>query len=230
MEFGRPEDFHDNSKIRLLAIERAIAQYQFSAQHYKAKFQDKIDAHTKLFIKGLGNEINFLSAFRELFFNSRELLDILLIKLNKETATHGCQTARSFLPFAKQMMRGDYDRNSLATITFLKTNITYIFHIRKVRNEIKNNPSNIKFRYVTDHFEAYFKVPIKSDEKELIQYVDIKNKEESVRNMAYHCTYILEKLFPEMLQFWNICLSTLDNDIQALTNGCCGSLIAPTEP
>lgn len=77
MELGRPEDFHDNKKIRFLAIERAIAQYQFSAEHHKAKFQDKIDEHTKLFIKGFGNEINFLSCFKELFFNSRELVNIL---------------------------------------------------------------------------------------------------------------------------------------------------------
>ena len=225
MEFGRPEDFHDNKKIRLLAIERAIAQYQFSAQHHKAKFQDKIDEHTKLFIKGLGNEINFLSCFKELFFNSRELLDILLTKLNKETENRDFQTAHSFLTFAKKMMNGDYDVCNLGIIEFLKTNVTYIFHIRKVRNEIKNSPSNIKFCYV-NRFEAYFKVPIKEDELELIKFLDIKNKDEALKNKSYHCTYILDEIFPELLKFWNVCFSILDNDIKALTSKSTGRAIA----
>ena len=225
MEFGRPEDFHNNIKIRLLAIERAIAQYQFSAQHHKAKFQDKIDEHTKFFIKGLGNEINFLSCFKELFFNSRELLDILLAKINKETEGRDFQTAKSFLPFAKKMMNGGYDVSNLAIIEFLKTNITYIFHIRKVRNEIKNNPSNIKFRYV-NRFEAYFKVPIKEDELELIKFLDIKNKDEALKNKSYNFTYILDEIFPEMLQFWDVCFSILDNDIKALTSKSTGRAIA----
>lgn len=217
-EFGRPEDFYDNIKLRLLTIERAIAQYQFSARHYKGQFQDKIDQHTTLFIKGLGNEINFLSSFKELFFNSRELLDILLIKLNKVTTGRDIQTSRNFLSFAKQMMKGNYDRLNFSSITFLKTNITYIFYIRKVRNEIKSYPSNIKFRYNTNHFEAYFKVPIKTDEKELIPLLDLKNKNEALANMSYQCVYVLDELFPEMLHFWHTCFSFLDKDINALTN------------
>jgi len=218
MEFGRPEDFHGNIKIRLLAIERAIAQYKFSAQHYKTKFHDKIDEHTKLFIKGLGTEINFLSCFKELFFNSRELLDILLTTLSKETKGHDFQTARSFLPFAKKMMNGSYDGSNMAIIEFLKTNITYIFHIRKIRNEIKNNPSNIKFRYV-NRFEASFNVSMKEDEVELIKYLDINNKNEALRNKSYNCTYVLDEIFPEMQRFWNVCFSILDGDIKALTTG-----------
>jgi hypothetical protein len=218
MKLGRPEDYHNNIKIRLMAIERAIAQYQFSAQHHKATFQNKIDEHTKLFIRGLGNEINFLSAFKELFFNSRELLDILLLKLNKVSATRGVQTARHFLPFAKQMMKGNYDNLKLSTIDLLKTNITYIFHIRKIRNEIKNSPSKILFRY-NDRFEAYFIITINPDEKELIPFIEIANKEEALKNMSYNCVYILDNIFPEMLQFWQTCLAILDKDIKALTIG-----------
>jgi hypothetical protein len=218
MKFGRPEDYHNNIELRLMAIERAIAQYQFSAQHHKATFQDKIDEHTKLFIKGLGNEINFLSAFKELFFNSRELLDILLLKLNKVTATRGVQTARHFLPFAKQMMKGNYDDLKLSSIDFLKTNITYFFHIRKVRNEIKNSPSKILFRY-NNRFEAYFIITINSDEKELIPFIEIANKEKALNNMSYSCVYVLDNIFPEMLQFWQTCLAIIDEDIKALTIG-----------
>ena len=54
MEWGRPEDFLNNTNIRLRAIERSIAQFDFSADHFKKKYKDKIDEHTKLFIKGLG--------------------------------------------------------------------------------------------------------------------------------------------------------------------------------
>ncbi len=218
MKFGTDKDFHSNSEIRLLAMERAVAQYQFSAQHHREKYKGKIDEHTKLFIKGLGNEINFLSAFKELLFNSRELLDITLTKLNRATSASACRTSRNFLPFAKNMMKDDYDVSGLETVKFLKTNITYVFHIRKVRNEIKNNPANIEFLYNTNRFEAHFRVPINPDEKDLIPYLDIQNKDEALKNMAYNCTYLLDEVFPEMLQFWHMCLAFLEKDVKALTN------------
>jgi hypothetical protein len=217
MKFGTDRDFHSNSEIRLLGMERAIAQYQFSAQHRKEKFKGKIDEHTKLFIKGLGNEISFLSSFKELLFNSRELLEITLTKLNKMTSGSACRTSRNFLSFAKNMMKDDYDASGLETVKFLKTNITYVFHIRKARNEIKNNPANIEFLYNTKRFEAHFRVPINLDEKELIPYLDIQNKDEALKNMAYYCTYRLDEIFPEMLQFWHMCLAFLEKDVKALT-------------
>jgi len=136
-----------------------------------------------LFIKGLGNEINFLSAFKELLFNSRELLDITLTKLNRVTSASACRTSRNFLSFARNMMKDDYDVSGLETVKFLKTNITYVFHIRKVRNEIKNNPANIEFLYNTNRFEAHFRVPINPDENDLIPYLDIQNKDEALKNM-----------------------------------------------
>jgi hypothetical protein len=109
-------------------------------------------------------------------------------------------------------MKGEYDQLGLSIVSFLKNNITYIFHIRKIRNEIKNQPSNITFRFVTNHFEAYFWIPIMKDEVELIQFLDIKHKDEAMTKMAYHCTYNLDELFPEMLSFWKTCFSILDKD------------------
>ncbi len=214
MKLGRPGDFGNARSVRIRAIERAIAQYQFSAQETKKHFADKLDEHTALFLKGLGNEVNLLSAFRDLFFNSRELLDYLLIQLNKMTGNTVNQTPRDFLSFAKRMMKGDFDENDLKIIKFLKTNITYIFHIRKVRNEIKNDPSNIEFLFKTDHFEAHLKVPIKDDEMNLVQYLDIKNKDEAIRNESYFCTYILDAIFPEKLKFWNTAFSILEDDVK----------------
>lgn len=129
------------------------------------------------------------------------------------TARTAKQTPRDFLSFAKKMMKGDFDESGLEIIKFLKTNITYIFHIRKVRNEIKNDPSNIEFIFKTDHFEARFKVPIKNDEKDLVQYLDIENKDKAITNKSYLCTYILDAIFPEMLKFWNTAFAILrDSD------------------
>lgn len=213
MKLGKPNDFGDARSIRIRSIERAIAQYQFSSQELKKGFVNRLDEHTTLFLKGLGNEINLLSALRDLFFNSRELLDFLLIQLNKMTVNTENQTPRDFLPFVRKMMNGDFDENGLKIIRFLKTNITYIFHIRKVRNEIKNDPSNIEFLYKSDHFEARFKVPIKDDEKYLVQYLDIENKDDAVKNKSYFCTYILDAIFPEMLEFWNTAFSILEDDV-----------------
>jgi len=216
MEFGRPEDFLNNTNIRLRAIERSIAQFNFSANHFMNQYKDKIDEHTKLFIKGLGNEINLLSCFRDLLFNSRELLDLLLFRLNQITSSMDIQTSRKSLLFFKKLMKDEYDQYKLAIINFLKTNITYIFHIRKIRNEIKTSPSNIKFRLNTNRIESYFTLPIKDDEIELIQYLDIANKDQALENKSYACVFILNEYFPEMLQFWNTCLTILNKDL-ALT-------------
>lgn len=212
MEFGRQEDFHGNIKIRLLSIQRAIAQYQFTAKQLRSRFENKLDENVSLFIKGFGNEVNFLSSFRELFFNSRELLDNLLIRINSETKGQSFQTTKEFLPFVKQLMKGNYDQSNLEIIKFLKTNITYIFHVRKIRNEIKNKPSNIKFRFVTDHFEAYFEVPILKEEIDLIPFLDINNKDEALLKRSYHITLNLDEFFPEMFLFWNTSLSILEKD------------------
>jgi len=217
MKLGKPEDFYNNIQIRLKSIEKAIAQYQFSAAELKKSIQNKITPDTKLFLKGYGNEVNLLSCFRELFFNSRELLNNLLIRLNRDTKGKSYETSRNFLTFSKKLMAGSYDASNLSIIAFLKTNITHIFHIRKVRNEIKTFPANIEFRYNTNRFETFFKVPIKSDEKNLIQYLDIRNKDEALKNNSYSCTYILDKIFPEMLEFWKTCFSIYEKDKESLT-------------
>ena len=82
-------------------------------------------------------------------------------------------------------MRDEYDPDELEIINFLKTNVTYIFHIRKIRNEIKVSPSNIKFRLNTNRIESYCTIPIKDDEVGLIQYLDINNKEKALKNKSY---------------------------------------------
>jgi len=167
-----------------------------------ARIKDKLDEKTVLFIKGYGNNPELISCLRELMFNSRELLDYLLIVLNKQTEQNSTQTPKKFLPFAKGLMKNKYNGIGLKIIPFLQTNITYIFHIRKFRNEIKNKPSNLKFRWVTDHLESYFKIPIKNDEKDLIEFLDIGNKKQAIEKGGYNCTLNLDEYFPEMIEFW----------------------------
>jgi hypothetical protein len=185
-----------------------IANERFAACRERILLQigNKLDEHTKLFIKGYGNDTELLSCFHELTFNSREMLDYLLIRLNNVTRKNNVQTTRKFLPFCKAMMKNEYDILNMKIIDLLKTNISYVFHIRKFRNEIKNRVSNIKFRFVTNRVESYFRVPIASDEKDIIQYLDIENKEEAFKNNGYNCVHNLDVYFPEIIYFWEMAL------------------------
>jgi hypothetical protein len=213
-KLGSPENSLDKRSIRLHAIEKAISEFRFVAQALINEFADRLGPNTSLFIKGFGNSLELFSPFRALFFNSRELLDIYLLEISNATSGTARQTPRSFLPFVKKLMNGSFDHAGMNTFDFLRTNITYIFSIRKARNEIKVKAENIEFRFNTDHFEAYFHVPIKKEEQGLVQYLDIQNKEEAVRNNSYHCTYVLDNLFPEMLDFWKTAFSILDADLR----------------
>lgn len=168
---------------------------------------NKVDQHTVLFIKGYGNNPELMSCYRELMFNGRELLDYLLLSLNRNTKKTGTQTNKSFVPFCKAIMANHYDHIGFNIVQFLKTNITFIFHIRKVRNEIKNRIANIKYRFVTNHIESYFRVAIASDEKELIPFLDIENIDEAISKSGYYCTFNLDSYFPEMVEFWKAALS-----------------------
>ncbi|NQS88688.1 hypothetical protein HQ584_02715 [Patescibacteria group bacterium] len=195
-------EFLSEVEIRMQSLEIANERFLEWREKAFAKSSDKIDTKTVLFVKGYGNNPELLSCLRELMFNSRELLDYLLMALNIKTKPYPVQTSRNFLPFAQALVKNKYDSNGLDMISFLKTNITYIFHIRKFRNEIKIKPSNLKFRLVTNHLEAYFRVPIKNDESILIDFLDIRNKKQAIDREGYHCTLNLDEYFPEMIEFW----------------------------
>jgi len=212
-------EFKSDSEIRLRSLRLANERFLAYRGSILKQIGGKIDQNTTFFLKGYGNNPDLMSCFRELMFNSRELLDDLLIKLNIATRGKAIQTARDFLPFSRNMVNGEYDRLKLEIIEFLKTNITYVFHIRKIRNEIKNRVSNIKFRFVTNHIESYFRVPIKGDEIELVQYLDIMNKDEAMENGNYGCVFNLDVYFPEMLEFWKTAIGILEQSIRRLTTG-----------
>ena len=198
-KIGRPELLKKDHEIRFTQIQSANQRFNVIRSNKEKHLTCNIDQYTKLYIKGLGNDSELVSCFRELLFNSRELLDSLLFYISKTTNK---KTNSKFLIFAKKLMENSYDKLNLEILNFLKNNITYIFHIRKFRNEIKNKISNIEFFYVTNHVEAVFKVPIKNDEKELIPYLDINNKDEAIKNNSYNCKLNLDKYFPEMAKFW----------------------------
>ena len=201
---------YKNHELRLLLLKKANEDFHNTRIQYYEKLKEKIDANTVLFIKGYGNDVELICCFRDLLFNSRELLDYLLYRLNKITENLPVNIPQKFLPFSKRLMKGDFDTVEFDILRFLKTNITFIYHIRKIRNEIKTDISNIEFRFVTDHFEAAFWVPIKSEEFELVQYLDINNKEKAIENKRYHCVFNLDNYFPEMIEFWNVAFSLLD--------------------
>lgn len=210
LRIGKPSDFFSPRDLRLKSIQRATAHYQYISGELKKELKPKLLPGTLFFLKGFGNDVDLLAVFRELFFNSRELLDLLLINISKLTGI----TPRKFLPFLKKITKGEFDTLNLKIVGFLKENITYIFHMRKIRNEIKSNPANIDFRFNTDHFEAHIVVPIDNDEVELIPHLDIQNKAEALKNKSYKCTYDLDKLFHEIRVFWDTTFSILDDDLQ----------------
>ncbi len=161
-----------------------------------------VDEHTTLYLKGFGNEINLLSAFRELYFNSRELLDLLLGRIHRATAGSKNQTPMDFMSFVKRLLEDEFDSHNLEIIKFLKTNIPFIYHIRKVRNLVKKNPASIEFNFNTDHFEARIQLPVDATEKTILPHLDIKNLDEALSKSSYSCVLNLDIAFPEMLDFW----------------------------
>ncbi len=201
---------YKNHEIRSLLMKKACDDFIFARTQRYEMINEKVDEHTVLFVKGYGNDIEIMSCFRDLLFNSREQLDYLLYCISKKTEHLSVNIPRDFLKFSKRLMSGDFDVYGFELLSFLKINITYIFHIRKIRNEIKNNISNIDFRFVTDHFEAAFLVPIKPDEHELVQYLDIANQSDAFAKGQYHCILNLDIYFPEMIEFWDTALSLLD--------------------
>jgi hypothetical protein len=198
-KIGRPEDFLNKRDMLFDQIIYANKKFDLIKKNKLKEIEDKLDEHTVFFLKGYGTDRELASCFRELFFNGRELLDLLLHYIHKKADR---RTSKKFLPFAKNLMKNKYDQINLDIIKFLKVNITFIFNIRKIRNEIKNNISNIEFMFNRDHFEARFKVPIKSEEEELIPCLDVNNKDKAIENNSYSCVIILDEYFPEMIQFW----------------------------
>ncbi len=55
---------------------------------------------------------------------------------------------------------------------------------------------------ITDKVIAKFELPIAKDETELIQYLDIKNKDQALARGSYSCQLTLDEYFPEVIQFW----------------------------
>jgi hypothetical protein len=51
MKLGNPNNFGNALSVRLRAIERSIAQYEFSSREIKKSFVDRIDEHTVCFLR-----------------------------------------------------------------------------------------------------------------------------------------------------------------------------------
>jgi len=202
----------DKVSVRLAGIDRAIAQFESSSEALIAPHRDQIDEYVIMYVKGFGNEINVISSFRDLYFNSRELLDYLLGRLNKGTSGSSVQTPRDFLPFFRRLVRGEFDELELDTIKFLKENRTFIFHIRKIRNLIKTDPSLINITFNTNEFQAQMELPLEQGDVELLSALDVSHPEHAMERGSYAATIRLDVAFPEMKQFWLVALQHLSND------------------
>lgn len=212
-KIGRPEVFKKDYEILFNQIQYANQRFNVIRSNIEKNLAYKINQYTKLYIKGLGNDTELISCFRELLFNSRELIDKLLFFISEITNKN---TSSKFLNFFKQLMKNSYNNLNMEILNFIRNNITYIFHIRKFRNEIKNKISNIEFLYITNHIEARFKVPIKNDEKELIQYLDINNKNKAINNNSYNCILNLDTYFPEAVKFWETVFTIMEKQNNTL--------------
>lgn len=202
MKLGRPEQFLDKISIRIRSIERAVVHYQISAGTLRKPFESTLSENTSLFLKGFGNEVNLLAVTRELLFPSRELLDVYLGRIATATAATGVQTARDFSPFFKRLLAGDYDNLQKPIFEFLKTNATYVFHIRKFRNQLKSDPSAAEFHFNTNHFEMRMSLPVQPGDESILPHLEIANLDDALRTRRYMSTVNLDVYFPEMIQFW----------------------------
>jgi hypothetical protein len=202
MRFGRPEQFFNKIEIRLKTIDYLIVQHGLLAIKFREEFSLALTPNTVFYQKGLGNNIPLLTNTRELFFVSRELIDVYLGRISAATKQSGFQTPTEFLPFAKRLMVGDFDQFKSPIFEFLKINITYIFMIRKVRNQFKTNPSSAEFNFLNTHIQLRLTLPINRDEMELIPYLDINNIDNALAEKKISATYNLDELYPELSNFW----------------------------
>lgn len=166
---------------------------------------EKLDQSTSLYLKDYSRNLELHKSFKSLIFNSRELIDLILLRLNSATKNHKNQTSQKFPIFIKQLFMRVYDDSEI--LSFIKNNITYIFNIRAIRNLIKKQPSSVQFRMNTDHLEAYLIIPLDNHELYLLPYLNIRGKKEAEKNKQYHATFILEKYYPEIVKFFETFLT-----------------------
>ena len=201
MKLGTPKQFHNNEEIRTRSIARAVHHYQSLAEKRRESFAHLLDKNT-FYVTGFGNDTDFLAVTKELFFASRELLDLHLGRLSRATSGSGHATPISYLPFAKSLIRDDFPHKDRPIFVFLRENLTYVSHIRRIRNEIKSNPRKCQFRFVTDHFEMQVRLQLTQEDSALLDHLEIRNKDTAMENGSYMATVNMDEYFPEIQQFW----------------------------
>lgn len=198
MKIGKPKLFASDNRIRFNQIRHANDRFNYIKEIKRQEIANNIGSSTVLYVKGYGNDPDFIGCFRDLLFNSRELLDSLILKIHRETEG---KTKRSFVPFIKNLMLDKYDAHGLSIIELLKENISFIYQMRAMRNEIKAKVSGLEFRFVTNHFELTITHPLKEEDVFFLPYFDI-NTERAIEDKAYSSIIILDEYFPEVVRFW----------------------------
>lgn len=197
---GRDENFFSKRDALLLQLNHSYDRFFKIQQQYKENIENTPLINEAVFsLKGLGNNVELTSCFKEHLFASRELLDLLLYEINKKTEG---KTNRDFIKFMKKVVNNEYDNINLPIIHFIKNNIKFFFNLRKIRNELKYNITNVEFRLETKRIIARMKLIVKNEEIEILKCSDIKNLQKALENKAYYATLPLDEYFPDNINGW----------------------------
>lgn len=201
---GMPAYFKDSREVRMEQIALANTRFQSLRNDlYDRYIRSQIDAYTVCYIKGFGNHPETLSCMTDALIHSRVLIDDVLHQISKQTQNSGQQTSSDFMKFSRALAGGKYDGVKSEALLFIKANYSYVFHIRKIRNEIKNKLHGMDISYRHPHFFAECRVPLDSNDRELVSLLDICNVDEAIKNNGYTITINLDQYLPELLEFWN---------------------------
>jgi len=168
-----------------------------------SEHSDKMDKNTSLFIKGYPCYHDSLRYFADFMIHARELQNSLLANLNKIVLSTGKQIPGKFKPFLKKLMIGEFDYLGLHVLNLLKNNFTFFFNIKKLRDVVKTNISEPRVMLVNKELRVNMRVPISDSEMELIEYLDMLNKEKARVKKDYSATIVIGAYMADVLDFFD---------------------------
>lgn len=150
-----------------------------------------------------GNEPRAISCLKESIFESKDLLDLLLVKLNKADS----RVPKKYDKFIIGLAKGDFDqyKKIKKEINFLKQSIRFIHSLREIRNRLKLNYHNIQIFLINQKYFAKMDLKLSPTCLKIIDYqkiMQIKNYDEALENGKYYVQIDIEKEIEEELQFW----------------------------
>lgn len=154
-----------------------------------------------------GNEPRAISCLKDSIFVSKELLDLLLVKLNKADS----RINKKYKNFILGLAKGKFDQfeKTRKEINFLKNNIRFIHGLREIRNRLKGNYGNIKVYLKNQKYFIKIDLGFNSTCLEIPNYkeiMQIKNYDKALKNKKYYVEVEIDGFINEQLNFWQILL------------------------